>query len=1828
MHRNPIHRSLLALVLTGVLAASAQAQTLVVNPVTGKGYSGTASYVVANVAATDTVNGAQATLGKGGNAVVSQFGSWPTGFTLGAGGAIAMTASVSPGTYTSTYQLCASSAPTDCGTAGVTITVGWQVVANPDSGSAPAGIASTAIANVAANDTINSQPAVLGSGGNATIALVTSPAAGISLNTATGAVTTSTSIGPGMYTFEYQVCDLQSTPKCASATDTVTITASIIANADTGNAVAGTPSTPIANVAANDTINGLQAVLGSGGNATIATIGSLPAGITLNLGTGAVTTAASLGPGTYAFQYQLCDLNSPPDCATPTTDSVIVAASIIATVQNGTAPAGATFTPIANVAANDSVNGFPVVLGSGGNATIAQSGTWQSGITLNTATGAISTSPGVPVGTYGLQYQLCDLYSPPDCAYATDQVTVTVSIIASAVSGTFVAGLAGTPIANVAASDTINGAAAVLGASGNALVSEVGSWQTGIALNTATGAVTTTNTLAAGTYNLQYQLCDLSADCASAGVIISNAAPSIVVNPVSGTADLGSASIAIANVAINDTVNGAPAVVGPGGNATVAKGTPWPSALGLNTTNGNVDTFVSTPAGTYSFPYTLCDLNTPPDCNTNGTGTVTVSQAIITAAVQTGTADVGIASTAIANIAAGGIVDGNPAVLGAGGNAAVTPYGTWQAGISLNLGTGAVTTTASVPLGTYSLQYKLCDDNFPRTCSSPATDTVYVIPAGIVANSFTGGTADFGIGSQVVANVTAGDTVNGGNAVVLGSTGNASISKYGTWPSGLALNPTSGAVNTSTTLPVGPYSVQYQLCDNNLPAGSNCADGGVQFTVNALPVIVVNPQTGGECANGVPSVCVANVTQGDTINGAGVVLGANAAVQVTTGMSWPAGFALNPINGQITTNGSPAVGTYSLPYQICDLNNPPYCPTGNIATLTVVPGAVVANAMTGTADSGIASLPIANVALTDTINGAPAVLGAGGNAVVYKVGTWSNGIGLSPTGAVSTQISSADGIWTNYYVICNLLTPQTCSSPSTGAAVTVTIITASIIANPVSIVAPAGATAQPVGNVLLTDLVNGAFPVTGTGPGANSHVAEVGTWPTGVALNNATGGVSTASTLAAGNYQFQYQLCDLNVPVNCSVNFVDLDVENKLIVNAQTATVALGVNSTPLKNVVNGQPPNQPDTLNGVACRLQTSPNCAVSPSGTWPTGIALNTTTGAVTVASTVAQGYYDSMYYTVCPYGSTADCQSAPVTIQVDQSITAVSVAGSIVVGNTGGAIGNVVINDVINGAQATLGSSGNATVKQVGTWPSGISLNTTTGVITVAATVPAGTYGGINGDLEFSVCDKITPITCVDAYATVSVTQAFNEVSVSPYMTGDIEFDWARDGRFCSTCNFGSTNSQVNWTDRDNNLWVNYVDQVTGMFNPTSGRETNVVSLLAFFWQDWGNGPEWAFSTPVAGQDPVSQLVYTGIATGEPATYEYAGAALAWETGNSGGTATWAYNFFPGAYAPPKNNTVLPLASQCVSDSFASAVFENLLTPTDMYTETVSTAVGTQPFETPFGALANGIGERFVACGHDANSPYPQSTRWLTFQGDVNIGDNVLQQEFWYDMDNPTAAYQLTFDPTTKQRGVMFLAPDFPDPVTGNATYILMTVAADMQIEVFQQMGTNANGSPIMTLVNTIYSPDPAEPYMFDPKAFVNCTPQCVTYVVMGLGTVAESQQTETEPNGLGVTTLNPKNPFFEVLAAANNTQATGAIAQRLDPKVFITDAGPVVYYDLLNTATATVPYNDQGIWMINMGLGQPQGNCVGWSAYDGPNPTFNANNPAPNYCTQPTSNYPIN
>lgn len=131
---------------------------------------------------------------------------------------------------------------------------------------------------------------------------------------------------------------------------------------------------------------------------------------------GALVNTVTISPGPTNV-----DPKADNDSATDTDTFVPV---ITPVTESGTAVAGTPSTPIANVASNDNVNGAPATLGASGNATVAQSGTWPAGITLDTATGAISTTAAVPPGVYPVTYELCDKLAPPNCKTMEDTVTV------------------------------------------------------------------------------------------------------------------------------------------------------------------------------------------------------------------------------------------------------------------------------------------------------------------------------------------------------------------------------------------------------------------------------------------------------------------------------------------------------------------------------------------------------------------------------------------------------------------------------------------------------------------------------------------------------------------------------------------------------------------------------------------------------------------------------------------------------------------------------------------------------------------------------------------------------------------------------------------------------------------------------------------------------------------------------------------------------------------------------------------------------------------------------------------------------------------------------------------------------------------------------------------------------------------------------------------------------------------------------------------------------------------------------------------------------------
>lgn len=842
---------------------------------------------------------------------------------------------------------------------------------------------------------------------------------------------------------------------------------------------------------------------------------------------------------------------------------------------------------------------------------------------------------------------------------------------------------------------------------------------------------------------------------------------------------------------------------------------------------------------------------------------------------------------------------------------------------------------------------------------------------------------------------------------------------------------------------------------------------------------------------------------------------------------------------------------------------------------------VIANPETGTADAGVASKAIANVASNDTVNGAPAVLGSSGNATVSKSGTWPSGILLQSTGAVTTTVSTAVGTYNVAYVLCNLSSPPVCSTPTTD---TVTVAAPSIVPSPDSGTADAGIASKPIANVAANDTIGGQPATLGTGGNATVSQSTTNPWPAGIALTPSTGAVSTTAAVQPNVYSIVYNLCDRNVPAVCVPQTDTVTVISSTIVaNPDSGTAVAGVATTVIKNVTAN------DSVNGAPVTLGSGGNATVAQSTNpvWPSGITLTPSTGAVKTTTTQLPGVY-SLGYTLCDKnGPPAGCNVGTVTVTINTAIVASPIAGSAIVNTSGTPIGNVAIPDTVNNAPVSFGASGNATVTQAlnaqgASWPAGFTLNTLTGAITSDPTVAIGTY-----TLPFTLCDLNSPPDCSTANATVAITAPYQEVQATATPMGDVEFDWGRDGVICSTCNFGDGNDRANWTDRSGNIWIAHLDPTTGIFtNPNVNDE--LADTSAYFWNTWGNGPEWAFSTQ-NGQ-VVSQLVYSRWQPGQPAQPQpkagYAGAAFTTQTGyNSNGSANWQPKFLPGAIVAGSMNSNLPEASQCNSDTQALVVWKSFSSPLRLYTEGVSSAGGTAPTLLPFptGVTSNGIGERFVPCTHQ-----------LLYQASAPYGTTgqTVQQVFWYNIDTGVTE-QLTNDPVNKYAGFMFQAPDFND------NYIFFTLANHQNINVYEQQGTNPDGSPIFQLVNTIFSPDPNETYMNSPEPFINCTPVCTTYIFVTLA-ASNSQNGIEDPNGLAVIALNPKTPLFNILVQAN----APATRQRLDPEYFITTQGPILYYNRIVPLQPGISrYNNEGEWFINMQLGAPSGSCVGSSAEDG-------------------------
>ncbi|MCB1823238.1 MAG: hypothetical protein KDJ54_01035 [Candidatus Competibacteraceae bacterium] len=565
--------------------------------------------------------------------------------------------------------------------------------------------------------------------------------------------------------------------------------------------------------------------------------------------------------------------------------------SIIAVAESGTATMGTASTPIANVAANDTINGLPATLGAGGNATVAESGTWPTDITLNTTTGAVTTTATVPAGVYNVTYQLCDRNSPANCNTATDVITVnalaTLTITKLAVNG------------GAAIPFTVSGG---LTASFNLNPNPPSTpTQSQVFTNVSPGQAITITEYEPATsgFDLVNITCSNASGAPTGSTVSTSITNTTTTGQPSGTAtvnlvpganltctftNLRNPTIVIVKEAIggDNTFNFAVSatagtVADPSINITTSAGvgafnTSVKLTGGVTTTN--VTLTESTPPAGYVLTALACtNMTTGAPV---GTVTLASRQVVLTGLV--GADEVGCKFTnetrrlTLRKTWVNGRIGDAITVTTTGGsaNATVTSTSTGNnttTGTTVNVNTGNITLPAETFTTGSQSNYAttvsctgnatpLAGSTLPQTLTIGATDTnvvcTYTNTGSIVAvNDGFAVSPDVSAGATT-ASVVANDTVNG-NAVTLGANATLNISgtaQDGTTTLGLTSsspNPAPGSItmNADGTLTVAPNTTQgsydyvYEICALPATTPPTCDTATATVTVNATVPITL-----------------------------------------------------------------------------------------------------------------------------------------------------------------------------------------------------------------------------------------------------------------------------------------------------------------------------------------------------------------------------------------------------------------------------------------------------------------------------------------------------------------------------------------------------------------------------------------------------------------------------------------------------------------------------------------------------------------------------------------------------------------------------------------------------------------------------------------------------------------------------------------------------------------------------------------------------------------------------------------------------------------------------
>nr|MBU3862530.1 hypothetical protein [Flavobacterium sp. MC2016-06] len=272
--------------------------------------------------------------------------------------------------------------------------------------------------------------------------------------------------------------------------------------------------------------------------------------------------------------------------------------------------------------ANDTLNGNPVTVGtSAGEVSFTLVSTLPAGLTMN-ADQTITVASGTVSGSYEVEYTICDNDHASNCDTVKSYITVTGDTLTANADtpSSVTASAQGQSIVNALTNDTRNGSA--VNASDVTISAVNYDPANPLVINTATGEVTLNANTPAGTYTLDYSICDKlnPSNCSTASVTLTVTAPAVipVIDAVTETTTAINGNIGGTTTALtaNDTLNANPVTVGTGaGEVSFTLVSTLPAGLTMNA-DQTITVASGTVSGSYEVEYTICDNDHASNCDT------------------------------------------------------------------------------------------------------------------------------------------------------------------------------------------------------------------------------------------------------------------------------------------------------------------------------------------------------------------------------------------------------------------------------------------------------------------------------------------------------------------------------------------------------------------------------------------------------------------------------------------------------------------------------------------------------------------------------------------------------------------------------------------------------------------------------------------------------------------------------------------------------------------------------------------------------------------------------------------------------------------------------------------------------------------------------------------------------------------------------------------------------------------------------------------------------------------------------------------------------------